>query len=215
MNPHSLTTPELADHLATLNDEQLVECLAQVEAADIKQTQQTIHLGPSALFYATHIGWPVFPLVPQGKRPLTTHGFKDASRDPEQIRAWWTRTPDANIGTPTGANGCGYDVIDIDGRPGIRSLSTLKHGHCPPDCSASTFCDSLGDLPPVLARAITPGGDDGPGFHYYIQPTGDGNGTSIAAGIDYRGDGGYVVIPPSLGPTDRRYTWITRPAAAA
>jgi len=55
----------------------------------------------AALEYARH-GIPVFPLVPKGKAPLTAHGFKDATDDEAKIRAWWTATPDANIGMPTG-----------------------------------------------------------------------------------------------------------------
>ena len=50
-----------------------------------------------ALEYADK-GWYVHPLRREGKKPLTEHGFKDASRDEEAIRAWWDKWPDANIG---------------------------------------------------------------------------------------------------------------------
>jgi hypothetical protein len=49
----------------------------------------------------------------EGKRPLTRRGFLDATSDPEQVAAWWSRTPDANIGIPTGA-ASGVVVVDVD-----------------------------------------------------------------------------------------------------
>lgn len=42
-------------------------------------------------------GVPVFPCVPGGKRPLTEHGFHDATTDLDQIAAWWRQHPEANI----------------------------------------------------------------------------------------------------------------------
>src|SRR5258708_4431274 len=54
-----------------------------------------------ALAYA-RVGFAVFPCRPRGKEPITKHGFKDATRDEAQIRKWWTRWPDANIGIATG-----------------------------------------------------------------------------------------------------------------
>lgn len=218
MHPREALTCDdatLRDLLAGLDDHELAQFLAAVDTVDLEQRTRPLDLGSAALFYATTLRWPVFPLKPRGKAPLTSHGFKDASTDPDIIRGWWQRWPTANIGAPTGAGGIGYDVIDIDGRPGIASLARLKHAHCPADCSAVTFCAATGELPPVHASAMTPGGDDGPGFHYFISPTGDGNGTSIDHGIDYRGAGGYVVIPPSVGPNGTAYTWVTRPAVAA
>ena len=58
-------------------------------------------------------GVPVFPCVVEGKRPLTRRGFLDASTAPEQVAAWWSRTPNANIGLPTGA-ASGVVVVDVD-----------------------------------------------------------------------------------------------------
>jgi hypothetical protein len=45
----------------------------------------------AALGYAQRLGWPVFPLRPRAKEPLTAHGFKDAATDVEQISAWWEK----------------------------------------------------------------------------------------------------------------------------
>jgi hypothetical protein len=197
--------------LDNLNDDQLLEALAAIDAAEIAERQRPVDLTKSALYYAQRIGWPVFPIVARGKRPLTRHGFKDATRDPDVIRDWWATWPDANIGTPTGADGCGFDVIDVDGRTGLASLIELKHANCAPDCSAETFCHATGDLPAVRARAYTPGTDDGPGWHLYVDPTGYGNASGYEPGMDYRGAGGYVVVPPSMGLNGRRYTWLERP----
>lgn len=210
--------------LATLTDQQLSDFLEQVDAADILSKTKTISMSASALWYATVLHWPVFPLVPARKAPLTDHGFKDASPDPEQISAWWTRWPNANIGVPTGhreQGGCGYDVIDVDGVDGFKSLREIQHRDCPLDCSAVTFCDASGTLPPVRALAFTPGDPDGvtngrirgQGRHLYTPAAGTSNTTKAFPGIDLRGDGGYVVAPPSVGPSGGRYSWITRPSA--
>ena len=64
-----------------------------------------------ALAYAA-CGWPVFPCQPGEKIPATTHGFRDATTDPGQITAWFTRHPDRNLAIATGAPG--PDVLDVD-----------------------------------------------------------------------------------------------------
>lgn len=57
-------------------------------------------------------GWKVFPCVPKSKRPLTTHGFKDASCDEAQIRSWWAANPNANIAIACGESD--LTVLDVD-----------------------------------------------------------------------------------------------------
>jgi hypothetical protein len=47
------------------------------------------------------------------------------------------------------------------------------------------------------------------GRHLYVAPSGDGNAANFRPGLDYRGAGGYVVAPPSIGPNGKRYDWIT------
>ena len=70
----------------------------------------------AALHYALALRIPVFPCNPDDKRPFTVHGFKDASREEAQVRAWWTRFPEAMIGIPTGEIS-GVWVLDIDVDP--------------------------------------------------------------------------------------------------
>lgn len=145
----------------------------------------------AALLYAAW-GWPVFPLRARQKRPATPNGFKDATCDPDQIRAWWTRHPDANIGLPTGWR---FDVIDVDTPINVPALQALR---------GSTQLT-------VHGQVATSSG----GIHYYITPTGRGNSARMLPGIDYRGAGGYVVAPPStLGVRGRSWSWVHRPSPA-
>ncbi len=125
-----------------------------------------------------------------GKHPRTPHGFKDASTDEKQIRAWWGQWPYANIGIGTGG---GLVVVDVDPRhQGDKTLAKLerKNGRLPDD-----------------AKGISGGG----GPHYYLTlPKGAAivSGTNmLGAGIDVKADNGYVIAPPSLHGSGKRYRW--------
>jgi hypothetical protein len=148
-----------------------------------------IELRVAALAYARH-GWPVFPVRARAKTPLTVHGLHDATTDPEQIRAWWTRWPDANIGVRTGDI---FDVLDVDGDEGETEGARL-------------FGDEDVELPPGPA-ALTPSGY----VHLYFAPTGLGNRARFRPGLDWRGHGGYVVVPPSVGANGYPYRWWPLP----
>lgn len=118
-----------------------------------------------------------------GKHPRTQNGFKDATDDPTVIEEWWGRWPDANVGIATGS---GLVVVDIDPRHGGTSVGLEL---------------------PETRRATTGGG----GEHWYYW-TGDGvpvpnSSGLIADGVDIRGDGGYVVAPPSVHASGRPYGW--------
>lgn len=137
----------------------------------------------------TERGIPVFP-TGRDKRPLTARGFHDATTDAEAVRAWWERWPDANVAVPTGERSR-LVVLDIDGEQGADALAELERAH--------------GRLPRT-ASTVTPRG----GAHYWFRWPGDPVKTTagvIAAGVDVRGDGGYVVAPPSVGTNGRRYEW--------
>jgi hypothetical protein len=128
----------------------------------------------AALAYAAH-GWPVFPCG-ENKRPLVKHGLKDASTEPMVIRAWWERWPSANPAIRTGAVS-GVVAIDADlHKPGAaEALAALR-------------------LPPTRINR-TPRG----GHHYLYQHPGvrvPNSAGKLGTGIDVRGDGGYVLMPP-------------------
>ncbi len=139
-----------------------------------------------ALWYAQQ-GWPVFPLLPGHKEPHVRNGFKGATTDLDRIDRWWKEHPDSNIGLATGVR---FDVIDVDGPQGIKSLAEMREG----------------TLPDVHGRVATPRG-----LHLYILPTGDGNTAGIRPGIDFRGKGGYVVAPPSRIDL-KTYSWLIQPS---
>ena len=135
------------------------------------------------------LGYPVFPCAPGMKRPLTEHGFKDASTDASQIEIWWTRFPGANIGIPTQ----GLIVIDVDGADNPW----------------------LTDEPDkLLELAVAPQSRTGNGGRQYIfrQPHNTNayrNTTgSLAPHVDTRADGGYIVVPPSVLVGDKQYAWV-------
>ena len=86
------------------------------EAFDVLAALIRVDRSPSLAVAARSLaaaGVPVFPCVVEGKRPLTRRGFLDASSDPARVAAWWSRTPSANIGIPTGA-ASGVVVVDVD-----------------------------------------------------------------------------------------------------
>lgn len=141
----------------------------------------------SALWYASQ-GIPVFPLRPGRKQPLPgSHGFKDATCSPDQIRAWWQARPDANIGAATGHK---FDVIDADTKDALNDALELTgiHGLW------------------IVGIVETPRG-----WHVWVPPTGAGNTTRIGGKpVDYRGLGGYVLLPPS-NVNGHPYRWDCKP----
>lgn len=146
-------------------------------------TRRAVDLGKAAAAFAA-TGIPVFPIVPGQKRPLTEHGLHDATTDLDQVRRWWTRTPTANIGMPTGT--FTWDVLDIDTKhdqPGLDSLRTL----------------ATAGLVEGWSRIVaTPTG----GLHLYFAGTDQRNSTIPGVGVDFRSSGGYVLLPPSTVTVD-------------
>jgi hypothetical protein len=134
-----------------------------------------------------------------GKHPRLRAWEAEASRDPETIRAWWRQWPSANIGLAVGRSD--LYVVDVD---------TRKGGGQAWNRIAETNGRELLDT----CRHVTGGVDDqgNPGMHFIFQmPTPRRHNTAsiIAEGIDTRGDGGMIVLPPSLHQSGRRYAVVS------
>lgn len=143
------------------------------------------------------LGLHVFPVGPDCRRPLTEHGYKDASCEPWEVATLWDGRPDANIAIATGALS-GVFVLDVDCKPGgddgrdtVQRL-VREHGTLPESWSSET-----------------PSG----GSHlYFRQPTERAlrNRVGFLPGLDVRTTGGSAAAPPS-----RRgqggYAWLRSP----
>jgi hypothetical protein len=149
----------------------------------------TDKLPAAATWYAAKLQWPIFPLKPRTKHPATRHGFKNATTDADQVAAWWTQTPDANIGMATGR----ALVLDFD---------TYKPDFGP---EAAALLDYL-EAEHRSWRADAHGTQ-----LFYKQPEGLPKITNstgdLPPAIDVRGAGGYTVLPPSRHPENFIYRW--------
>lgn len=139
-------------------------------------------LASAAARYAD-LGVPVFPCVPGAKQPLTPNGFHDATTSAGVVEAWWRRTPKANIGLPTGSPS-GVLVVDVDVHQGGSGFAAFERA------SAAGVSHGWGWL------VRTPSG----GLHAYYPPVAGMQHRSWqlpGLHVDFRGDGGYVIAPPS------------------
>ncbi len=178
---------------------------ADEQSAELEQALETVIID---LKYQAEIedylarGWSVFPLhnisagkcscgtdcASPGKHPRTPNGVKDASSDPMEVAAWWTQWPEANIGLATGN---GLVVLDVD--PDHGGDDSIK--------------ELLGDNPAWMTPTVRTGSG---GYHFYFKTTQSVRNTTTfrsLKGIDVRGDGGYVVAPPS-NHLKGSYVWL-------
>lgn len=151
----------------------------------------------AALEYAAR-GFAVIPVAAHAKKPLNENGSRKPSRDPEVIRGWWQRWPDANVGIVTGEPSGGLVVIDIDvdedkGKDGFAAIVAWQQEH--------------GNFPGTVTARTGRGG-----WHlYYRSNKLYKNGQNANLSIDLRGDGGYIVAPPSVHANGKRYEWTYSP----
>jgi Bifunctional DNA primase/polymerase, N-terminal len=165
----------------------------------------------AALDYAAH-GWAVFPVhgivdgrcgcgtsdcLSPGKHPLTRHGLKEATTDARVVADWWKKWPLGNVALAAG-RASGLVVVDIDVPEGEHSLTKLF--------------DAGYELPETSSVRTGSGG-----LHLYYSAPGSPIGNTAGRlpgvglklpGVDLRGQGGYVVAPPSLHTTGSRYLWM-------
>lgn len=138
---------------------------------------------------------PVFPLIPMGKAPLLSkadggRGYKDATVVEMVVKKRWGYCPEANIGAPTG-KASGFFVLDVDGEAGERSLKALEKKY--------------GALPNTVL--VTTG--KGRHIYFWCPDFEVRNSASVlGAGLDIRGEGGYIVLPPSIHESGRQYSGV-------
>ena len=162
-------------------------------------------MGKAAEWYGQR-DYPVFPLhsvegercscgsptcETPGKHPRIVQWPDNATTRPGMIRSWWGRWPEANIGLLTG-EGSGLVVLDVDPRHG---------GHV----GIEELERQFGELPATVEAQTGSGGR-----HLLFKHPGQRIANSaglLGPGLDIRGDGGYIVVPPSLHASGRRYAW--------
>lgn len=136
----------------------------------------------------------------QAKHPIfdrelgLRNGLNDATIDPDVVRTWWTKYPNANIGIRTGEV---VDLIDMDSVEGFTTFMKLV--------------EELGGMPEHFGVAMS--GRDGFGQHVYVAPGGMkalAGGRTAPAGIDVKGRGGYAVAPPSRHISGARYRFTAQ-----
>lgn len=141
-----------------------------------------------------NMGFDVFPLIPGDKRPAID-GWREAaqSHDAEAVEAAWAERPECNIGIAMGKGlfALDFDTHDADG---LMTLMDWERAH--------------GELPETC-QSVTPTG----GMHYIYRTNGTvRNSANSDIGVDVRGEGGYIVAPPSIHPgTGTAYEWEVPP----
>lgn len=122
-----------------------------------------------------------------GKHPITPRGVLEATTRITQVRIWWAKNPDANIGIATG-EASGIVVLDVDGKDGFTALAGRT-------------------LP--ATPSVTTGRIDGGTHFYFTHPGGKVKNSvgKLGKGLDIRGDGGYVIAPPSRHQSGAFYQW--------
>lgn len=154
------------------------------------------------------LGWRVFPILSitamggcecgdpdcarPGKHPAIKGWPTEATVDVRKITAWWSEFPERGIGIATG-EGSGLTVLDVDGEEGVAALGKLAAG--------------VG-MPPTPCVTTRPGR-----YHYYFRYIAEvkSNAGKLGEKLDTRGDGGYVVAPPSRHVSGGPYAWIQDP----
>ncbi len=126
----------------------------------------------------------------KGKHPRTTNGCKDASSDSSTIEKWFGEDQNVNVAIATGS-ASGIFVLDIDKKHGgLESLEELEKKH---------------GLLPTTVTVNTGGG----GKHFFFKLNGltIKNRANVVPGVDIRGEGGYVIAPPSKHASGASYEW--------
>jgi hypothetical protein len=158
--------------------------------------QRPAALPPACLIAAfdyTRRGWPVFPIQPGSKKPFVKwKPFQGQLPSESELLDWWDQWPDAGVAIALGPFS-GILVVDVDGQAAHAEL--LRR---------------LGSLP--TTPVVKSGNPDPDRFHLFFKhPAGletRAKATPWHPQLEFRGHGGYVVLPPSLHKSGQRYAWM-------
>ncbi|WP_293964605.1 phage/plasmid primase, P4 family [Sphingomonas sp.] len=166
-------------------------------------------MGQAAIAFARR-GWFVFPCNVQNGRPLVggdrdddgnviknSGGLHKATRDEAQIEAWWRRWPVAQIGLHSGVSG----LLHLDFDPRVDETVDPETGEVLADTWTvdrlkAALLAQMGEALPATLTSVTPSGGE---HHWFRMPAGEpiGNRGNLPKHIDVRGQGGYIIAPPS------------------
>lgn len=142
------------------------------------------------------LGWSIIPIQEGSKKPAFDWKMWQSRRaSPEQIRHWWEKNPNYNIGVVTGRIS-GLVVVDFDTKKGMPDAVTIAKAY------------------PHGPLQRTGGG----GIQVFVKHPGHEIVNNVGLfnpdtrhDVDIRADGGYVVVAPSTHPSGGRYEWIRPP----
>lgn len=142
----------------------------------------------AALKYA-QMGFSVIPIRPDKKPYIKWEKYQTMKPTVAEIEEWWNHWPDAMIGIVTGKLS-GICVVDQDKyKPEYDEAAALEY-----------FPDNL-----VTPISVSPRG----GLHlYFADQEGLTNNAGAIPGVDYRGEGGYIIAPPSINGSGKSYRWV-------
>jgi hypothetical protein len=133
------------------------------------------------------LNWSIIPIETRGKKPLIKwEEFQSRRASEAELNEWLKKWPDMNLGVVTGKVS-NLIVVDADGAEGIKNISKLK-----------------------LISTISASSGKGKHLYYkWLNTVSDvrNSASKIAPNVDIRGEGGYVVVPPSIHPSGRMYRW--------
>lgn len=141
----------------------------------------------AAIRYFEKHGFSVIPVRPDKTPFVKWEEYQRRLPTLEEIKAWWEQWPHAMIGIVTGrlSDVCAIDVDTDEGKEAIQEY----------------IPDSL-----LMPTVQTPGG----GQHMYFKPPENcpSNNSKLIIGCDFRGEGGYIIAPPSVNDADKVYSWL-------
>ena len=134
-------------------------------------------------------GYSVFPIGKNKKPIVDWEHYQSEFPMIDEIEDWWVKYPNAGIGIVTG-NLSNLYVVDGDSIDAYKYIKGL-----------------IGDIDPTVRSK-----GKNNGWHWWFRGNGHllGNAQRVVSGVDFRGDGGYIVAPPSITDMGEPYHFIPK-----